>query len=738
MLGLNVKNEVLYRLYAVFGVVLVFAFLIFGKMWSLAVTDRAKWLEKAKKNYLKYVDVEAERGNILAADGSLLATSLPFFDLHVDFGAEGLNDENWKASRDSLAMCLASIYNKEWTAGGWAYVLDSLRDDGANNRYWLLKKDATFNEMALVKDFPLFRLGRFKGGLVVEQHGKRFYPFKILAHRTLGYVRAGAQPVGIEGQFDNVLGGSRGQRLMMRVPGDIYIPVNDLTEIEPKSGDDIITTLDVNIQDAAENALLRACERHKADHGTAIVMEVKTGKVVAIANIGQTPAEGEDKPNGWWETFNYGIGQRIEPGSMFKLATFMAMMEDGFIDDFDQKIAVFGGKTKIFDEELIDAEPHGMDSMTIRQVFEKSSNVGTALLAIKYYGDRKRQAVFVERLKGFGLDLPTGIEVGGEEKPLIKEAWSVKDDWSGITLPWMSIGYELQITPLQLLMFYNAVANGGRMMKPFIVERVERYGSPVREYSPVVVKRSIASKKTLRMARELMESVVERGTARNIFTDDYRIAGKTGTTQLGYNKVRAIHGVKHQAGFAGFFPADDPIYSCIVVVSEPKAGGYHGAEVAAPVFREIADRCFSMKGKLHPAVNAVPLPDSGLATAKLPQADAGSQKDLKAALKFLGLDWFDQRNEGEEAGFFSLFSKEEKAASEWGVLVSRRDTMAMRSRPQNVKMVPSVQGMGLKDAVYLLENLGCRVRYTGVGKVTKQSILPGTRANGQVVTVWLE
>jgi cell division protein FtsI (penicillin-binding protein 3) len=743
MLGFNIRNELLYRLYFVFGIVLVLAFAIFAKMTTLATTQRGYWMEKAKKNYLKYVDVEADRGNIIASDGSLLATSLPFFDLHFDFAAEGMSNETWEANRDSLAMCLATVYNKDWTAGGWRYVLDSLRQDAKANRYWSLKKEATFAEMQYVKNFPLFRLGRFKGGLIVEQHGKRFYPFKILAHRTLGYVREGAQPVGIEGQFDNVLGGARGQRLMMRVPGDVYIPVNDLTEIEPKSGDDIVTTLDVNIQDAAENALLRACENHDADHGTAIVMEVKTGKVVAISNIGRTGADDVDEngrvKTGWWETYNYGIGTLVEPGSMFKLASFMAMIEDGFLTDFDQKIPVYKGKTKIWDQELIDAEPHGMDTMTVRQVFEKSSNVGTATLIQRFYGEKKQAGKFIQHLKNFGLDLPTGIEVGGEEKPYIKEAYSAKDDWSGTTLPWMSIGYELALTPLQLLTFYNAVANDGREMRPYIVERVERYGSTVRDYVPFVVKKSIASKNTIRMARELLEGVVARGTARNIFTDDYRIAGKTGTAQIGYQKVRAVHGVKHQAGFCGFFPAEKPIYSCIVVIAEPKRGGYHGAEVAAPVFREIADRCFSMKGKLHPAMNKseiVPTKGGGLPTAKLPHADAGSEKDLKFLLKYFNMPWFDQTTTDEDG--FLFFGKKEPEGGDWSVLVSKNDSLSMRTRIQNLKIVPSVQGMGLKDAVYILENRGCRVRYSGVGKVARQSISPGSRASGQIVTIYLE
>jgi cell division protein FtsI (penicillin-binding protein 3) len=717
---LNIKNEVLVRLYVVAGAVLLVAIVIAVKLFTLSVTDAAKWRRKADEQFLRWVDAPSDRGNIMASDGSLLATSLPFFDVHFDAKAEGMTDAVFEANVDSLALMLSTHIDQQYTQGEYRDWLKSLRygDPSLTKglRYVLVAKRLAYTKMKLLKEFPLFRLGRHKGGLIVEQKPERERPYKILAQRTIGYVREGAAPVGLEGTFDNVLGGSNGQRLMLRVPGDYYIPLNNLAEIESKPGLDVRTTLDINIQDAAEQSLLRAVERHGADHGCAIVMEVKTGKIRAMANIGRTK-------DGYWETFNYAVGEKVEPGSMFKLASFMAMMEDGHLDNLEEKIPVYRGKVKIFNEELVDAEPHGRDSMTIRDAFAHSSNVGTATLVQRFYGANKgQQAGFLSRLREFGLDMPTEIEVGGEEKPYFKNPENVKDAWSGTTLPWMSIGYELLLTPLQLLQFYNAVANDGRMMKPYLVEKVEQYGDVKKEYKPTVVKRSVASKKTIQQAKALLRAVVLSGTAKNINQKNFGIAGKTGTAQLNYHKLKSQNGIRHQAGFCGFFPYENPVYSCIVVVSEPKAGGYHGSEVAAPVFRDIARACFALKGELHTPINSnKPEP---FTVAELPAFDAGHREDLEASMDWLGLRYLDDQAKN----------------TEWAMLSARSaDSLLLMSRNISDKLVPSVVGMGLKDAVYLLENRGCRARIQGVGRVVRQSVPPGTNANGRTpVTLYLE
>jgi len=720
---LNVKNEVLIRVYSVAAVVLVVAVVIMTRLFQLTVTDAHKWEAKADSLYVKLVDVPSQRGNILADDGSLLATSLPFFDIHFDAKAEGLTAEIFNDQAvDSLAWLLSTYIDQSFTQGAYRQWLDTLRAADPKTRgirYVPIAKNLPYSKMLLIKTFPIFREGRHAGGFIAEQTSRRERPFKILAQRTIGYAqREGALPVGIEGSFNTILEGKRDnapKQLMLRVPGDIYIPINDLAEIEPASGDDVVTTLDINIQDAAESALLNACETHNADHGCAIVMEVKTGKIRAMANIGRAQAEGK---TGYWETYNYAVGERVEPGSMFKLATFMALLEAGALEDFDEKVPVFGGKVKIYDEELIDAVPHGLDSMTVRQIFAQSSNVGTATLTMKYF--KSNPGAFVKQLRDFNLDMATGIEIGGEENPIVKNPDDPKSEWSGTTLPWMSIGYELLLTPLQMLTFYNAVANDGRMMKPYLVQRTEHYGEIMKEFRPYTIKRIIASNNTIRKAKELLREVVISGTAHNINTDNYAIAGKTGTAQLNYHKFRATKGIRHQAGFCGYFPADNPVYSCIVVISEPERGGYHGAEVAAPVFRQIADKCFAMKAELHKPVNAdKPV---ALKNSQLPSFDAGSKEDMKESLRWLGLD-FDPATD----------------LAEWGVVVAKDSVgLTMQNRVVGDKNIPSVVGMGLKDAIYLLENRGCRVRVEGVGKVRSQSLAPGTRASGQTCVLSLE
>ncbi|MBL7826358.1 MAG: PASTA domain-containing protein [Saprospiraceae bacterium] len=716
---LNIKNEVLVRAYLVAAGLVGLAFVIFLRMFQLSVKDAAKWEAKADSLYVKWVDAPSQRGNILADDGSLLATSLPFFDVHFDAKAEGLTDQIFNDQAvDSLGWLISTYVDQQYTPGAYAAWLRRLRDSteatARGIRYVPIAKNLPYAKAMQIKNFPIFREGRYKGGFIMEQVNKRERPFKLLAQRTIGYTREGALPVGLEGSFNNVLEGNEGKQLMIRVPGDVYIPINDLAEIEPEAGDDVVTTLDINIQDVAENSLLSACQTHNADHGCAIVMEVKTGKIRAMANIGRTP-------DGWWETYNYAVGERVEPGSMFKLASFMAMMEEGKLDNFDEKIPVYGGKVNIYDEELVDAVPHGLDSMTIKQVFAQSSNVGTATLTQQFF--KGNPSAFYEHLLDFGLHLPTDIEVGGEEAPIVKNPKDPKSEWSGTTLPWMSIGYELLLTPMQLLTFYNAVANNGRMMKPYLVQRTERYGEVIKEFHPTVVKKSIASNSTIKKAHELLREVVISGTAKNIMPANYTIAGKTGTAQLNYHKFQASKGIRHQAGFCGFFPADNPVYSCIVVISEPERGGYHGAEVAAPVFRAIADRCFAMKAELHPPINKNKAPK--LASSQLPTYDAGLRKDVKESLRWLGLDFFRVDEKGED--------------SEWSVIVAQSgDSLVMKNRVVPDKTIPSVVGMGLKDAMYLLENRGCKVRVVGVGKVRRQSISPGSHASGQTCVLYLE
>ncbi|HFC00590.1 MAG TPA: PASTA domain-containing protein, partial [Phaeodactylibacter sp.] len=516
--------------------------------------------------------------------------------------------------------------------------------------------------------------------------------------------------VGLEGYFDKILGGSDGKRLKVyRASSKTLIPVNDFNEIAPKSGDDIVSTIDVNIQDIVQKALLRGMEHTNAQNGTAIVMEVKTGKIRAISNLGKNP-------DGWYEDYNYAVGAAVEPGSTFKLASMMSLLEDGYID-LDDTIDLEKGLHVFYEEEMRDASYHQLDSTTIRRAFEISSNVGVAKLIQKYYGDTKDGEKFIQHLRDFRLDKPIGIEINGEDPPYIKQAYNKDDDWSGITLPWMSIGYEVELTPLQLLNFYNTVANNGTMMKPYLVTQVQHFGEVIETFKPTVIKQQIAKPATIKKLKELLEGVVERGTAKKLKSNRYHFAGKTGTSQINYYKFDRTENIKYRASFVGYFPAENPVYSCIVVITEPRQNGRYGSEVAGPIFREIADKCFVKQKDLYPALNETP--QKRLTKKKLPQLDVGYKKDVAKVLEKIELPHTDS------------------GVKNWAVLTAKTDTLHIAPRYISRDVVPNVVGMGLRDALYILENLGLKVTFEGVGKVRLQSLKVGTKIKGQKIKLTL-
>lgn len=713
-MAMQIRNEVLARMYVVLLLVVVAAIAIVARTIQIGIAERERWREEGKKERVRLREIEAERGNILAADGSLLATSLPFFDIAFDPNSTAMSKADFDANIDSLAWCLATWVDPSYTPGGYREYLIRKREEGA--RYVPIKKGVTFAEMQRIKQFPLFRLGRYRGGLIVEQRYKRQRPFGLLAHRTIGYLREGAKPVGLEGAFDEVLRGRGGKQYMIRLPEGVWMPLGDLAEVEPKSGNDLLTTIDINIQDITEEALYKAMVRHEATFGVAVVMEVETGAIRAIANLSRT-RKGEI-----WETYNHAIGTRVEPGSTFKLAAIMAMLEDGCVDLTDS-IDIEHGRVELFEEklEVKDAVAHNYDTVTVERAFQISSNVGMAKMALACYGRPGQAARFVKRLKQFNLHLPTGIEIEGEANPYIKDPGNPEDDWSGATLPWMSMGYELLLTPLQLLSFYNAVANDGKMMKPYLVEEIQRYGQTIEHFPPVVLKRKIASTETIRKAQRLLRGVVEHGTASEWNTPHYAFAGKTGTTQLDYRRLDDRTEVGgYQASFVGYFPADAPRYSCIVLISNPRKGGIYGSQVALPVFREIADKIYFSSLDLHEPLNSKPRPR--LEARKLPDYEIGARKEMKSVLEQLRMPY------------------KELTRSDWVVVrTSNTDTLQLlKRRVPEEKVVPNVVGMTLRDALYILENRGLEVEVAGFGKVVRQSLKPGTKVTGQTIKLTLK
>lgn len=706
---INIKNEVLVRVYIVGFLIALVALVIIGQAINIQFREGDKWRVMRDSISIAEITVEAEKGNIFADDGSILATSLPFFDIRFD--PTVASDELFNEHIDSLAHSLAGV-NPEFTDGGWKQLLIDKRNEG--REYLKIKDRVNYSEMELIKSFPIFNQGRYKGGFIAEERFRRYKPFRPLAHRTIGYInKERASYIGLEGYFEQVLAGESGKRLMYRLGKSSWMPVKDLTQIEPRKGLDIVSTIDVNIQDIAHKALYNAMRLSDASHGTAIVMEVQTGAIKAIVNL-------EKFDNNWSERYNWAIGARAkyEPGSTYKLATIMALMEDGFVD-LEDLVEIDSGKYQFYEEVMEDSgkESFITDTTTIRRAFEISSNVGIAKLAHQSYNNKRNAKKLINRLKSFYLHLPTGIEIKGEGMPYIKEAFNEEDLWSGTTIPWMAIGYEVMLTPLQLLTFYNAVANDGEMMKPYLVKEIQEEGETIERFVPTVIRRRIASKSTIRKAQSLLEGVVERGTASKLKSNQYRFAAKTGTSQINYHKLKSRSEIKHVASFAGYFPARNPIYSCIVVINDPKRGSYYGGDVAGPVFRQIADQCFETQSAFYNSMETYT--SKRLPTKALPNNDYGYRPDFEEILTTLDMD-FTTRTQNS-----------------WSVVKPTNDSLKIIRRSIPEKRVPNVVGMGLRDALFLLENKGLKVKISGVGKVVRQSILPGTRIRGQEIKLFL-
>jgi cell division protein FtsI (penicillin-binding protein 3) len=691
------KTDILWRVHLVYFLTALFALLIMGRVLYIQFVEGEQWVEMARSSTVRYVNIDAVRGDIYADDGRLLATSVPNYEIRMDMSSHVVSDQIFYAGVDSLALQLSRLFGDRSQARYRAALVQARKNQ---DRYYLLKRNVSYTELIQLRNFPVLRLGRYQGGLIVVERSRREMPYRTLAARTIGYEREGVY-VGLEGAYRQYLEGTSGKRLMQRTSGGHWMPINDENEIQPENGMDVITTINVRIQDITENALLKQLQKYRADYGTAVVMEVATGKIKAISNLSRMPS------GNYEETFNYAVGESTEPGSTFKLATMIAILEDGVAKP-DDILHTGNGRIRYADRTMSDARDEGFGDISLKEAFEFSSNVGIS--KVIYDGYSKNPQRFVDRIKTLGIDKPLGLEISGEGQPLIKDVKS--QGWSGVSLPWMAIGYEVSLTPLQTLSLYNAVANNGRMMKPMFVEEIRRTGKPLVRFQPTVINRSIASSSTLSTIQEMLTGVVENGTAKNIYTPVYPIAGKTGTAQIAQNRhgYKTANGVTYQASFAGYFPADNPQYSCIIVINNPRGWIYTGSQVAAPVFREISDKIFATH---------MTLPDPGHGESRLaalPRFRAGHRDDLKTIYKE-----FDCRLQNEPG-------------SAWVSAIVQSDTVSLRERKMAENLVPDVNGMGLRDALYVLENAGLRVRYAGRGTVRRQSLLPGTRiVNGNQI-----
>ena len=685
---MSIKRDIVLRVRIAFLLAFLVAGLVVFRIAKIQYVEGEEWRSMGETLGIQAMNVKATRGNIYADDGSLLATSLPFYRLAIDpyLPANGL----YKNNIDSLSYLLARYY-KDLTPTQYKRKIDDARKKG---RCYLTlnRKEIGYQDKKLMENWPLFREGRLKGGVLFEKVEKRFLPFSHLGIRTIGSVNANDRGVvGLEYSFNKQLAGINGKGLYQKMVGGGWKPIYDGTERRPVDGLDIQTTINVDLQDVTESALLNELQKHEADYGVAIVMEVNTGEIKAISNLSRN-SEGD-----YYERYNYAVGSQgsREPGSTFKLASMIALLEETDIK-LNDSIDTGDGKLEFFDKTMRDHKPGGFGKLTIQEVFEKSSNIGVAKLVSHFFGNEPEK--FINYLKRMNLHQPIDFQMVGEGKPYIKDPSD--STWSGVSLPWISHGYELEMTPLQMLTLYNAVANNGKMVKPMIVKGVMKADRMVEEFDTEIINNRIASKETLAQLRLMMEGVVERGTAKNINHSHYKIAGKTGTAK----KVKNGRYVKeYYTSFAGYFPAEAPRYSCIVVIDNPKGYQIYGSDVSAPVFKEIADKIYSLELDMH----EIGTTERTYVTGVFPYIKAGKREELAMICNELGI------------------SNHANTETEWVKTSVINDAVYWKGNNVKYEVVPDVRGMTLRDAIYVLENLGLEVEVNGRGRVATQSMTPG-------------
>ena len=655
-MGVEGKN-ILNRIYIVALVILIMAIAITVKLTNIQWVKGDYYRKLAKDRTVKSFVIPSNKGNVYSIDGSLLATSIPKYTIRFD--AVAPKDELFDTRIDSLADSLSYVLKKP--SNYYQMLLRKARS--TKNRYTFIADNLSYTDYVKIKSFPLFNKGANKGGIIIEQKSVREHPMGKIAERTIGYERKDEQgnlrQVGIEGAFGKYLNGTDGRILKQKIAKGQWKPIRDVNEIDPKDGYDVISTIDVYVQDIAHHALLESLQKNNAEHGCVVVMETKTGQIRAISNLGKDPKSGN-----YYETINYAVSESHEPGSTFKLVDLIALLDDNKVDTskvYDSR----GGVVTYRGKRVVDSHKGGYGKISLGQGFEKSSNTIMVQAVYENYNSNPQQ--FVDRINNMGLNKPLGLPFKGEGKPKIPQPSDAS--WSAISLPWMAFGYGVSVTPLQTLTLYNAIANNGEMVKPLFVSEIKEWNKTIKKYNKQVINPKICSISTVNKVKALLENVVKRGTGEKLYSKDFSMAGKTGTAQANY----AINGgtEKHYiSSFVGFFPADSPKYSCIVVVHKPDTSknSYYGADVAGPVFKRIAQKIFT---------------------------DAPSTNEVKNVNKPVAI---------QDKGFNSYFDKGQKTYT----------------------TIPNVKGMAGMDAVALLGNLGIKVKVKGIGKVKSQSILPGS------------
>ncbi|MCS7019876.1 MAG: penicillin-binding protein [Cytophagales bacterium] len=685
----NIRHSILSRVRLAYYGMVGISVIILLKILIIQVWQGELWQKKASENGVSFQTIKANRGNILADDGSLLATNLPYYRLAID--PYFPKDTIFNKHIDTLAALLA-VQFKEKSKQQWIAELTTARAE--KKRYKLLNKEP-FDHLLKeqISQWPMVSMGR-KAGVFFEKIERRFRPFDNLARRTIGFVQQDSGKNifgrGLEFSFQHVLAGRDGQAIFQKVGIEQWKPINDGSYIRPEDGLDIQTTINVDLQAHAEQALQKALAAKNADFGSVIIMEVKTGAIKAIVNLSK------DKKGNYVEDNNYAVAGLAEPGSTFKIATMAALLEEANIN-LDDTVQTGDGTYRFYgDAVMTDPKKGGYGKLTVKQAFEVSSNIGISKLVFKYF--RKNPEKFIAYLDKFGLTRKLDFQMLGEPAPYIKRP--TDPTWSGATLPWMSIGYELKLTPLHTLTFCNALANDGYMVKPYIVKRVLDGNRVIQEFETGVKGERLVSARTVAKMRELMVGVVENGTAKSIRSEYFKMAGKTGTSE---KVIGGSYTEQHYTSFVGYFPAEKPMYSCIVIVDNPD-GGY-GGTAAAPVFQDIADFAYSQR------LTRELVPEAKLTDALPVLPKSAYQADLRLLAERLGIKQ-------------SVETKEK-----WVYVRTANDTLKMLGHKMENNIVPNVVGMTMRDAIYVLENKGFKVFFTGKGKVKQQSVLAGTKFN---------
>ena len=703
-MNIEPKNDTLWKTYLVYFLVLAFGIAIITKIVLILTKDSRELIQLAEKQEYRIRELEASRGNIFSADGQLMATSVPVYDIYFD--SKVVDQDFFNAKIDSLSQQLANMLPNR-NADKWKEYLVAAKAEG--KRYLPIAKRLSLQEYRKMQTFVIFNLGQNRGGIVAEKKIRRDRPYNELAGRMIGYVNENENLyVGIEGAYNDQLRGVNGQELVRRIHHGGWIPESSENNVDAQNGNDVVTTFDIKLQDIVESALTNTMITNKAEQGCAILMDVETGYVKALANL-----KLNHKTNQYEESYNFAMAERYEPGSVFKIASMIVLLNHNHNLKLDDKVNIGTGPILFAKRKMADDHSFTKNGIaTVQQVIEQSSNKGTAVLITKEFMTHPEK--YVDGLYALGLNKKIGTGIAGEAQPYIKHPNDKTKDgrkiWSNVSLPWMSIGYEVNVTPLQIITLYNAIANGGKMMKPQFVTEVRRGNQTIEKYNPVVLNEQIAPPEAIKMLQTMLRGVVERGTAKKQLADcAFPTAGKTGTAQycdprLGYKYRDPQTGRRmYNTTFVGYFPADKPKYSCIVVVSRARGPFWAAGGVSAPGFREIAERVYALRLGIQEDEST-----------QAPESNEAKPAIMNHSQTLAYLD-------GLSAKYTDYALNNEWVTIEQGENGIRK----IHNAGINPSTVPDVVGMNVSDAVYLLESMGISTHFSGQGTVIEQSLHAG-------------